>query len=346
MNYLALFLLPLCLAACSSSSSDDKPDNQADERVELRSVSYTNPVCAKDLPDPTVLRAERNKFFVVSTQSSSYHNEVPVMFSPDMVNWTHYKPAFTDYPGFVAGAGVWAPDISRIGDKYIMHYSMSTWGGIDTCGIGIATSDNAYGPYIDRGKFFISSEIGVRNSIDPFFFDDGGDKYLVWGSFYGIYMIRLAEDGRSFADGPSSKVKIAGTAFEASYIHKHDGYYYYFGSAGSCCNGAKSTYRIVVGRSENLLGPYVNKKGERLLDNKYEVLLRGDNKFFGPGHNSEIITDDAGVDWIMYHSYMDGMVEVGRMLMLDRVDWVEGWPVIGNGTPSRSGDGPSFFVSK
>ena len=54
-------------------------------------------------------------------------------------------------------------------------------------------------------------------------------------------------------------MQIAGTLTEGTYIIKRDGYYYLFGSAGSCCDGANSTYHVVVARSENLMGPYVNK---------------------------------------------------------------------------------------
>ena len=67
-------------------------------------------------------------------------------------------PAFTDAtrPNFEPKGRIWAPDINKIGDKYVMYYSMSTWGGEWTCGIGIATADKPEGPFTDLGKLFRS----------------------------------------------------------------------------------------------------------------------------------------------------------------------------------------------
>lgn len=64
---------------------------------------------------------------------------------------------------------------------------MSSWGGGETCGIGVAISDTPQGPFTDLGKLFRSNEIGVHNSIDPFYIEDNGKKYLFWGSWWGIW---------------------------------------------------------------------------------------------------------------------------------------------------------------
>jgi len=69
---------------------------------------------------------------------------------------------------------LWAPDINKIGDKYVLYYSMSVWGGELTCGIGCATADKPEGPFTDHGKMFRSNEINVQNSIDPFYIEMEG----------------------------------------------------------------------------------------------------------------------------------------------------------------------------
>lgn len=139
---------------------------------------------------------------------------------------------------------------------------MSVWGGEWTCGIGCATADKPEGPFTDHGKMFRSNEINVQNSIDPFYIEDGGKKYLFWGSFRGIYGIELSDDGLSVRKGAKLR-RVAGTAYEGTYIHKKDGYYYFFASIGTCCEGLKSTYTTVVGRSKKLFGPYVDKMVRR-----------------------------------------------------------------------------------
>lgn len=134
-------------------------------------------------------------------------------------------------------------------------------------------------------------------------FEDNGQKWLFWGSFNGLWAVKLSETGMALATDVQTankeKVQVAGNAFEGAYVYKRDKYYYLFASIGSCCNAMLSTYTTVVGRSESLLGPYVNKKGERMLDNKYEVLIKANERFVGPGHNSEIIQDSGGNDWIL-----------------------------------------------
>jgi arabinan endo-1,5-alpha-L-arabinosidase len=218
---------------------------------------------------------------------------------------------------------------------------MSVWGGQTTCGIGRATAAHLEGPFTDQGALFRSAEIGVTNSIDPFYIEDGGKKYLFWGSWHGIWGVELSDDGLSLKGNASSKRQIAGTAYEASYIHKHGNYYYLFASIGSCCEGLNSTYTTVVGRSDNLWGPYLNKQGERMMNNSHEIVIRKNASFVGPGHNSGIVQDDNGDDWILYHGYRvpDGE---GRLLFLDKVVWKNDWPSVKGGSPSTSAEAPVF----
>lgn len=82
-----------------------------------------------------------------------------------------------------------------------MYYSLSKWGGGATCGIGVSVSDKPEGPFTDQGKLFRSNEIDVHNSIDPFYIEDNGKKYLFWGSWYGIWGIELTEDGLGLKGG-------------------------------------------------------------------------------------------------------------------------------------------------
>lgn len=99
------------------------------------------------------------------------------------------------------------------------------------------------------------------NSIDAFYMEENGRKYLFWGSWHGLWGVELADDGLALQPN-TPKIPIAGNGYEAGLLHKHGDYYYLFASTGSCCEGLKSTYTTVVGRSKNLFGPYVNRKGE------------------------------------------------------------------------------------
>ena len=122
--------------------------------------------------------------------------------------------------------------------------------------------------------------------------------------------------------------EVAGTFMEATYIRRRGGYYYLFGSTGTCCEGARSTYRITIGRSKSLFGPYVDKAGQRLLDNHYNILLDKDDSVLGPGHNAGLITDDAGNDYMLYHGFKASDPDAGRVVWLSRIVWTDGWPSV------------------
>jgi len=201
---------------------------------------------------------------------------------------------------------------------------------------------------------------GVGNSIDPAFLEDSdGRKYLYWGSLRhetdeeagrlnGIYGIELKSDGLSIKRG-AKPVKLAGDYMEGVYVHKRGGYYYLFASEGSCCEGVASTYHVIVGRSKSPLGPFVSRSGQSMMAGdagKYDgtILQSLDRTVFaGPGHNSRIVTDAKGQDWMFYHAFrgVDGYSR--RSLNLDRVLWDEdGWPYFEGGVPSDMSEAPSF----
>lgn len=300
---------------------------------------YSNPVIDYSLPDPSIIKGKDGYFYLYATEDI---RNLPIHRSKDLVNWEFVGTAFTDAtrPDFEPEGGIWAPDINKIGDKYVLYYSMSVWGEEWTCGIGCAVSDRPEGPFKDCGMMFRSNGIKVQNSIDPFYIEDNGHKYLFWGSFRGIYAIELSEDGLSLKSG-SSPVQIAGTAYEGTYIHKRGGYYYMFASIGSCCEGLKSTYTTVVGRSTSLFGPYLDKKGQSMMDNHHEILIHKNDSFVGTGHNSEIVSDNAGTDWLFYHAVSVANPD-GRVLMLDKIDWIDGWPSVEGNSPSVKSEKPRF----
>ena len=289
-----------------------------------QTVTNRQPVIDMSAPDPTVIRAEDGTFYLYATEDM---RNVPIFHSANLVDWKLVGTAFTDNsrPKWLPKGGIWAPDIQRVGGKYYLYYAKSVWGGEWDAGIGVAVSNNPAGPFVDRGCMFTSKQIGIQNCIDPFYIEDGGKKYLFFGSFHGIYGVELTADGLHVKQGAKPR-EVAGTFMEATYIRRRGGYYYLFGSTGTCCEGARSTYRITIGRSKSLFGPYVDKAGQRLLDNHYNILLDKDDSVLGPGHNAGLITDDAGNDYMFYHGFKASDPDAGRAVWLSRIVWADGWP--------------------
>lgn len=302
-------------------------------------TEYSNPVIRANVPDPTVIE-EDGYFYLYCTEGSP--KNIPIYRSANLVDWDLVSTAFSDAtrPSFFPGGTLWAPCINRIDGQYVMYYALSEWGGYETCGIGCAVSDQPSGPFTDMGAMLRSNIIGVRNSIDPCYIEDEGRKYMFFGSFFGIYGVELTDDGLKVREGSQPR-QIAGTAYEGTYILKRNGYYYLFASIGRCCDGLNSTYTAVVGRAESLWGPYMNKAGERMMDNAHEIFITKNDTFFGVGHDSEIVQDKAGNDWILYHGY-EVMQPTGRRLLLDRVEWEDGWPRVKGASPSITAERPVF----
>ena len=304
-------------------------------------LKYNNPVISNNTADPSVIRADNGIFYLYSTESTVFPN-VPIYKSIDLVNWYFVGTAFTDETRPVSFDGsIWAPDINYIDGKYVLYYSMSRWGGEWDCGIGVAVAEYPWGPFREHAKLFDSRQIGVQNSIDPFFIEDNGEKYLFWGSHHGIFGIRLSEDGLSIHEG-ATKFQIAGRGGEGTYIHKHGNQFFLFQSVGSCCNGLSSTYNIRVGMSDTLQGPYFDRQNRSMLESTGTLLLQGNALAAGTGHNAEFITDDNGDDWVLYHGFLRSSPELNRLIFLDKIEWENGWPFMQGYGASISSEIPFF----
>lgn len=338
------YLLPVRLGECSHESVALR-----DEICYFKiGITYTNPVITfSSAADPTVIRTE-DGFYLYATQTDKYW--VPIYFSKDLVNWEFKRTAFRNAtkPQIPGGGAFWAPEIRHINGKYVLYFSWAKWGDGDASYTAVATSDSPLGDFVNSKELLTKEDFG-SNCIDQFYYEEDNKKYMFVGSFNGIYVTELTDDGLSVKRNengtPTLKKQVCGKAFEGTNIYKKNGYYYLFASINNCCDGERSRYKVVVGRSQDLLGPYLDKSGKDMINNAWELVLEGDGqKFFGPGHNSIIVQDDAGIDWMIYHSYVKENGEVGgRLGMLDRVLWTEdGWPYIKNCVPSTSDFLPVF----
>jgi arabinan endo-1,5-alpha-L-arabinosidase len=113
---------------------------------------------------------------------------------------------------------------------------------------------------------------------------------------------------------------------EAPFIFKKNGYYYLFVSFDFCCRGVESTYKIMVGRSDKIQGPYVDKSGARMDEGGGTLVLAGDPSWHGVGHNSCYTFD--GTDYLVFHGY-DAADGGKPKLRIKKLEWsADGWPVV------------------
>jgi len=284
--------------------------------------------------------------------------------SLDMVHWKHEKPIFDKAPQWAVDSilgfkgHIWAPDISYYNGLYYLFYAVSAFGK-NTSAIGLATNvtlntaDSNY-KWTDHGRI-IESHPGIDNwnAIDPnLITDKDGTPYLAFGSFWeGLKIIKLNTDRLSVIDklnslptlasrkkDPSNKenlpavdgnpVDAGGNAIEAPFIFRKGKFFYLFASIDYCCKGPKSTYKMIIGRSKKLLGPYIDEQGLAMAHGGGTIVLAGDKDWYGVGHNA--VCDFDGTDYLIFHGY-DAADNGVPKLLIEKLAWVKGWPVISSG---------------
>ncbi|MGK3970160.1 arabinan endo-1,5-alpha-L-arabinosidase [Sorangium sp. So ce118] len=279
--------------------------------------------------DPSIVRAGE-LYHVFSTGPG-----IAIRTSADLVHWSLAGSVFSATPEWVASAvgdvdALWAPDISYWGGLYHLYYAASFFGTNRSC-IGHATRDSLDAPesrWLDHGAV-VCSEGTDFNAIDPsVVIDERGTPWLVFGSFWsGLKLMQLTLAGAPIAGTLTSIASRPSTAIEAPFIVRRGEHYYLFASFDTCCAGESSTYKIMVGRSQALAGPYVDRLGNRMLDGGGSRVLTSSARWRGPGSNGLL---RAGESWYnIYHSYdadADGM----SVLRIAELSWdTGGWPESG-----------------
>lgn len=361
---LLLLLITSLVWACSNKNDDG--DLYWTDSPTTADTMYQNPLFEPDLADPSVIRAADGWFYAYGTQNTwaqGINRITPIVRSKNLVKWEYVADAFsaTSKPTWHDG-GIWAPQIVRGADGlYYLYYSNSKWGDSNP-GIGVSKSQYPYGPFEDMGKVLDTQSSGVSNSIDQFYIRTGSGRnektYLFWGSFAGIWGQEIASDMKTLTD---AKFKIAGNGFEGTYIYPKDGKFWLFASSNSCCEGPDTKYFLSVACADNIKGPYKTKDGIDIKNiNDFSAgaatkFLVGDGStWIGPGHNAEIIKDDHGRYFILYHAVevsKPWLINAGgatrRPLMMDEVLWGEdGWPYIEGGVPSLTKKTAPYFQTQ
>jgi beta-xylosidase len=265
--------------------------------------------------------------------------------SKNLQQWDAGPRVFEESPAWVAqavpenrNANFWAPDIIKVGGRYLLYYSVSSFGK-RTSAIALATNAtlNPRDPsfrWRDEGIVIRSGTADNFNAIDPaLFHDDDGKLWMVFGSFWsGIKLMELdpATGKRVGADSPLHALAHS-RAIEAAFLHRRDGHYYLFVNHGWCCRGINSTYHIRVGRSDKITGPYLDREGRALLAGGGTVALESEGPFIGPGHAGIIAVGDT--EWFSCHFY-DATQRGRPTFALRPLTWdAGGWPVVGTDSP-------------
>lgn len=277
--------------------------------------------------DPSTIMECDGKYYTFGTGGGG-------LISEDGWNWNG---------GAVRPGGGAAPDAMKIGDRYLIAYS-STGGGLGGGHAGrILTMWNKT---LDPGspEFSYSEAVEVASSdvdedcdaIDAGLFMDlvTGRLWCTYGTYFGF--IRIIElDPRTGARLEGNEPVDVAIDCEATTVIYRNGWYYLLGTHGTCCDGVNSTYNIVVGRSRNVTGPYVDNLGRDMIAGGGKMVIDAEDRQFGAGHFGRYIEDD-GVEKMSFHWEAD-LDRSGRSVLAIRpILWVNDWPVAGEAVKDGS----------
>lgn len=286
----------------------------------LMSETTTAQVGKPFIHDPSTIMECEGKYYTFGTGSGG-------LISEDGWNW--------DGGGVRPGGGA-APDAVKIGDRYLIAYG-ATGGGLGGGHNGriLTMWNKTLDP--NSPDFAYSEAIVVASSdghedndaIDPGLLLDptDGRLWLSYGTYFGF--IRLIElDPKTGMRMEGNEAIDIAIDCEATDLIYHDGWYYLLGTHGTCCDGANSTYNIVVGRSRKVTGPYMDNVGRSMLEGGGKMVIAARGRLIGPGHFGWIDLGD-GVQKMSCH-YEADLDQSGRSVLgILPLLWKNGWPVAG-----------------
>ncbi len=232
------------------------------------------------------------------------------------------------------GGGV-APDVMKIGDRYLVVYSV---GGGGLAGGHASNVMTIWNKTLDPASpdFKYTEPVEVANSdydedcdaIDPsLLMAPDGRLWLSYGTYFGF--IRLVElDPKTGKRMEGNKPVNIAIDCEATDLIYRNGWYYLLGTHGTCCDGPNSTYNIVVGRSRNVTGPYLDNVGRDMLKGGGRMVLSARKNKIGPGHFGRFV-EEEGVEKMSCHYEADFLQGGYSVLGILPLLWKNDWPVAG-----------------
>ncbi len=230
-----------------------------------------------------------------------------------------------------------APDVLKIGDRYLVIYG-ATGGGLGGGHNGriLTMWNKTLDPKSPDFKYTNAIEVCAsdgmedQDAIDPGMLLDPttGRLWVSYGTYFGT--IRLIElDPTTGERVKGNKEKDIAIDCEATDLIYRDGWYYLLGTHGTCCDGVNSTYNIVVGRSRNVEGPYLDNVDRDMFHGGGKMVIAAGDRVCGPGHFGRTVIDE-GVEIMSCHYEADFERSGRSVLGIRPLLWKNGWPIAGD----------------
>ena len=268
--------------------------------------------------DPSTIAECDGKYYTFGTGSGG-------LISEDGYTWTG--------GGVRTGGGV-APDVIKIGDRYLVSYSAGfpgtegkTRGNIITMWTKTLDPESPDFGYSDPMLVAWAEADEDCWAIDPaFLMGPDGKLWCSYGTYFGT--IRICElDPKTGNRMPGDVATDIAIDCEATALMYRNGWYYLLATHGTCCDGVNSTYNIVVGRSRNPRGPYYDNVGRDMMEGGGRMVLSAGNRVTGPGHFGHFVVDE-GVERMSCHYEADMDLSGRSVLAINALQWRDDWPFV------------------
>jgi beta-xylosidase len=291
--------------------------------------AYQSTNAIGDFPDPFVL-ADGGAYYAYATNANNKH--VQLLQSQDLTSWRTLPDAMPALAPWVRQPvpHVWAPEVIKLGERYVLYYTAHDRTSDRQC-VGAAVSNSPAGPFVDSAGKPLVCQAELGGTIDASPFLDGGRLYLYFKSDGNccklpthIFAQELRPDGLAVIGQPTRLLTNGrtweGKVIEAPTMVKRDGKYTLLYSANDFGDGS---YAAGYASCAGPVGPCEPVGDAPFLKSSVEA------KLFGPGHQA--LFQAGGQDYIAYHAWElkpDGKRADRRLLYIDRLDWVDGKPVV------------------
>jgi len=288
---------------------------------------FRNPVIDQDFPDPDIVEVN-DTYYAYATNAGG--TNIQTAKSTDLVDWQRMGDALPFMPPWALPGYTWAPEVTTWdeGETFVMYFTARHAESGKQC-IGVATSEEPEGPFESSNQEPFICQLDIGGSIDASSFEDeDGTEYVLWkndGNCCGLpvylYIQETSEDGLTLEGEPTQLITNdrvwEGNLVEAPTLWKNDDKYYLFYSAN---NYAGADYTTGYAVADEPTGPYIKPSDDPFLATDFQ-----NGGAIGPG-GQDIVVDDDGETWIMYHSW-DPTASY-RRVQIDQLTWNGDTPVV------------------
>jgi beta-xylosidase len=278
--------------------------------------------------DPSVL-VDGGLTYVYATTTNL---RVPVRVIPDVdhidAGSEQILDAMPQTPTWAATPEIWAPDVAKLGGRYVMFFAAHRQSppdpSNDEC-VGRAFSSSPTGPFIPDASPITCGNDGIHGALDPsVFVAPGGSAYLLvamGGTTTNIWSIPI--DGNGTPTGPAVALATRDQPWEHVFLENPsmiwDGSAYVL--AYSDGNWQQESYDTGISRCKTPTGPCTDRPDGPWLQSL------GDR--WGPGGLSFFVGAD-GQARVAFESYAAGQLGTIGMLSttIDRF-YTDPWPRLG-----------------